>query len=109
MSSEKLLSFLARSRKAVVLTGAGISTGSGIPDFRGPNGVWKTRQPVYFDEFLASEEKRIEYWDYKLEGWRIFRDARPNRTHEAVPALERRGTVEAVVTQTVDGPHQPAA
>ncbi len=107
-ANDHLVELLTSARRILVFTGAGISTGSGIPDFRGPNGVWKTRQPVFFDEFLASEDKRIEYWDYKLEGYRLFRDARPNRIHEAVVALERRGVVEAVVTQNIDGLHQAA-
>src|SRR5215472_10471512 len=106
--NDRLVQLLSEARRILVFTGAGISTGSGIPDFRGPNGVWKKRQPVYFDEFLASEDKRVEHWDFKLESWRIFKDARPNPTHEAVAALERRGTVEAVVTQNIDGLHQAA-
>jgi len=101
-----LVDFLAAARKILVFTGAGVSTGSGIPDFRGPNGIWKTRTPVYFDEFLASEEKRVEYWAGKLEAHALFRDARPNAAHRAIAALERAGRVEAVVTQNIDGLHQ---
>lgn len=92
----------------LVFTGAGLSTGSGIPDFRGPQGLWKKRQPVYFDEFLASEEKRIEHWDYKLEGWEGFRDAQPNAAHRALAALEEDGRLLLLVTQNVDGLHQKA-
>jgi NAD-dependent deacetylase len=99
---------LRGARRIFVFTGAGISTGSGIPDFRGPQGVWKRRQPVYFDEFLASEDKRVAYWEYKAEGWPGFRAARPNATHAAIAALERMGRVEAVVTQNIDGLHQAA-
>ena len=73
----------------LLFTGAGISTGSGIPDFRGPDGVWKRRQPVYYHDFMRSEAARVEYWDFKLEGWPVFRDARPNATHEAIAQLER--------------------
>src|SRR5690349_18437860 len=108
MPSEKLLSFLERSRKAVVLTGAGISTGSGIPDFRGPEGVWKRRQPVYYHDFMRSEAARIEHWDYKLEAWAQFRDAQPNATHHAIVQLERAGKVLAVVTQNIDALHARA-
>jgi NAD-dependent protein deacetylase/lipoamidase len=103
-----LVDLLRKAQRTLVFTGAGISTGSGIPDFRGPDGVWKKRQPVYHDEFLASEEKRIEYWTYKLEGYERFRDARPNATHLAIAELERLGRVQAVVTQNIDGLHQAA-
>lgn len=92
----------------MVFTGAGVSTGSGIPDFRGPNGVWKRRRPVYYEEFLSSEAARIEYWDYKLETWEIYSDARPNAVHHAIAALERAGKVLAVVTQNIDGLHHRA-
>lgn len=99
---------LSRCRRALVFTGAGISTGSGIPDFRGPQGVWKTRQPVYYHDFVASEAARIEYWEFKLEGYPAFRDARPGAAHQAIVELERLGRVELVVTQNVDGLHQAA-
>jgi NAD-dependent deacetylase len=97
---------LGGARRMLVFTGAGISTGSGIPDFRGPGGVWTRRQPVYYSEFLSSEDKRIEYWDYKLEGAAVFAAAQPNATHRAIAALERQ--LDAVVTQNIDGLHQAA-
>ncbi|HVO30079.1 MAG TPA: Sir2 family NAD-dependent protein deacetylase [bacterium] len=99
---------LAAARRILVFTGAGISTGSGIPDFRGPNGVWKTREPVYYDEFLESAEKRIEYWEQKAEAHDLFANAKPNATHHAIVRLEALGRVEAVVTQNIDGLHQEA-
>ena len=89
----------------MIFTGAGISTGSGIPDFRGPQGVWKKRQPVYFQDFMTSESARIEHWDFKLEGWDGYRDAQPNAVHRAIVALESAGKVLAVVTQNIDGLH----
>ena len=104
----KLVQLLRTGQKMLLFTGAGISTGSGIPDFRGPDGVWKKRQPVYYHDFMRSEEARVEHWDYKLEGWPVFREARPNATHEAVVKLERGGKVLAVVTQNIDGLHARA-
>src|SRR5262249_6964731 len=101
----RLVEFLRERGRILVFTGAGISTGSGIPDFRGPDGVWKRRKPVYYQDFMASEAARIEHWDYKLEGWAAFRDAQPNATHRAIVKLERAGRIEAVVTQNIDGLH----
>ncbi|MBI4349663.1 MAG: Sir2 family NAD-dependent protein deacetylase [Elusimicrobia bacterium] len=99
---------LREARRVLVFTGAGLSTGSGIPDFRGPQGVWTRRKPVYFQEFLASEEARAEHWDYKLEGWEAFKQARPNAAHRALLALERAGRLELLVTQNIDGLHHAA-
>ena len=103
-----LVERLHESRRILILSGAGVSTASGIPDFRGPGGVWSRRRPVYYDEFLASEAARVEYWDYKLETWEIYQRAQPNALHDAVVALERAGKVVAVVTQNVDGLHRRA-
>jgi NAD-dependent deacetylase len=105
---DDLLAFLQPTERLLIFTGAGISTGSGIPDFRGPQGIWKTRQPVYFFEFLSSERKRIEHWEYKLESWPSMRDATPNAAHKAVVDLDRAGRLLAVVTQNIDGLHQKA-
>jgi NAD-dependent deacetylase len=107
-SQHSLIALLAGASRILVFTGAGISTGSGIPDFRGPQGVWKHRRPVYFEEFLTSEEARIEHWDFKLEGWPAFKNAQPNPAHIAVARMERAGKVEAVVTQNIDGLHARA-
>src|SRR5213083_1027018 len=103
-----LVPYLKTAQKMLIFTGAGISTGSGIPDFRGPQGVWKRRQPVYFQDFLTSETSRIEHWDYKLEGWEGFRDAQPNAVHRAIVDLEKAGKLLAVVTQNIDGLHSLA-
>ena len=97
--------FLQDANRIMVFTGAGISTGSGIPDFRGPNGVWKRQTPIYYEDFMRSEAARIEHWDYKLEAWPLFRAARPNPVHHAIVRLERAGKVVAVVTQNIDGLH----
>src|SRR5882724_5397654 len=100
-SATDLVSYLRAAQRALIFTGAGISTGSGIPDFRGPQGVWTRRQPVYFQDFMTSEAARIEHWDYKLEGRDAFRDAKPNEVHHAVIRLERVGKLSAVVTQNI--------
>ncbi|MHB8419179.1 MAG: SIR2 family NAD-dependent protein deacylase [Myxococcales bacterium] len=105
---EKLTEALRRARRVFVFTGAGLSTGSGIPDFRGPQGLWKERQPVDFQDFLRSEEKRVEYWDQKAHAHEAFRDARPNAAHLALVDLERAGRLTGLVTQNIDGLHQAA-
>ena len=103
-----LVDYLRASKKMLLFTGAGISTGSGIPDFRGPQGVWTRRQPVYFQDFMTSEAARVEHWDYKLEGRDAFRDARPNAVHHAIVRLEQARKVHAVITQNIDGLHSLA-
>lgn len=105
---DKAISLLQQARCVLVFTGAGLSTGSGIPDFRGPQGVWKTRQPVYYDEFMTHEAKRIEHWDYKLEGYDSFLGAVPNSAHLALVDLERLGKLDTLVTQNIDGLHHRA-
>ncbi|HWI57861.1 MAG TPA: Sir2 family NAD-dependent protein deacetylase [Bacillota bacterium] len=105
---EQLVTLLRGASRILIFTGAGISTGSGIPDFRGPEGVWKRRQPVYYHDFMRSETARIEHWDYKLEGWPAFQRAQPNPAHQAIVRLERAGKVVAVVTQNIDGLHARA-
>ncbi|MCS7090678.1 MAG: Sir2 family NAD-dependent protein deacetylase [Verrucomicrobiota bacterium] len=105
---QRLVELLCRSQKLLIFTGAGISTASGIPDFRGPGGVWTRFRPVTWQEFLASHQARVAHWEYKLEGWTKFRDARPNAAHQAVVQLEQAGKVLLVVTQNIDGLHQMA-
>lgn len=100
-----LAEYLDRANRILLFTGAGISTGSGIPDFRGPQGVWTRRQPVYYNDFMRSEAARIEHWDYKFEGWESFRKAPPNVVHRAIVRLEEAGKVRMVVTQNIDGLH----
>ncbi len=107
-ASAALVDWLRQKQNILVFTGAGISTGSGIPDFRGPEGVWKRRQPVYYHDFMRSEAARLEHWDFKLEGWPAFRDARPNATHQAILRLDGAGKLLAVVTQNIDGLHSRA-
>lgn len=107
MSAEfqRLVAYIRKANQIMVFTGAGISTGSGIPDFRGPNGVWTRRTPVYYQDFMTSEAARVEHWDYKLEAWPAFRAARPNQVHRAIVKLEDAEKVVAVLTQNIDGLH----
>jgi len=103
---EYLMSLLADARRAVVFTGAGISTESGIPDFRSPGGIWSRMKPIYFDEFVASEEKRREAWTRTFSGTMRWVGAKPNKGHYAVARLVARGKATAVITQNVDNLHQ---
>lgn len=106
--TEQLVELLRQSSRILAFTGAGVSTGSGIPDFRGPTGLWQRRRPVYYQDFMTSEAARIEHWDYKLEGWAAFRDAQPNATQHALVRLERAGKLLLLVTQNIDGLHSKA-
>src|SRR5213078_2018944 len=101
-----LARMLAEAKRVVVFTGAGISTESGIPDFRSPGGIWTRMAPIYFDDFLASEEARRETWRRRFAMEDVFAAAAPNRGHRAVDALVRRGKVSTVITQNIDGLHQ---
>ena len=103
---ERLRVLVEGARRAVVFTGAGISTESGIPDFRSPGGVWSRRRPVDFRDFVASESARREAWSQRAESRRTMVRAEPNRGHRAVASLVRRGIVTTVITQNIDGLHQ---
>src|SRR5581483_9140646 len=95
-----------RARFVAVLTGAGLSTASGIPDFRSAGGRWEMYQPVPIQDFVASEEARREYWRYKGETWQVIRSAEPNPAHRALADLAHSGRVSLLVTQNVDGLHE---
>lgn len=103
---ERLSELIANSKRAVAFTGAGISTESGIADFRSPGGIWSRMQPIEFDNFVSSEEMRKESWRRKRVIDRDFKAARPNRGHRALAALIERGTMSAIITQNIDGLHQ---
>ena len=94
------------ARNVVVLTGAGLSTASGIPDFRSPGGRWSQYRPVTIQEFLAGEDARARYWRYKGETWEVISAARPNPAHAALADLVAAGRVALLVTQNVDGLHE---
>ena len=107
MSIDHLRDLLAASKRAVVFTGAGISTESGIPDFRSPgSGLWTKYKPIYFDDFVNSEEMRRESWRRKFAMESVLESAKPNRGHLAVAQLVRRGLVSHVITQNIDNLHQ---
>jgi NAD-dependent SIR2 family protein deacetylase len=101
-----LSAFLDGHRRLLVLTGAGCSAPSGIPDYRDAAGAWKHSQPMTFAEFTRSEAARKRYWAGSLRGWPRVRDARPNPAHAALARLEAQGRVVRLVTQNVDGLHQ---
>ena len=90
----------------MVFTGAGISTESGIPDFRSPGGLWTRYKPVLFQDFMASEEKRRESWRIKFATEKVIADAKPNAGHMAVAKLYHQGKLSSVITQNIDGLHQ---
>lgn len=99
---------IVEGRKNVVFTGAGISTESGIPDYRSKGGIWDKFRPVYFDEFMSSKEARIEYWRRKSELYQELAKAAPNSAHKALVTLYEMNLLEAVITQNIDGLHQKA-
>jgi NAD-dependent deacetylase len=105
---ERMAGWLSAARRAVVFTGAGMSTESGIPDFRSPNGVWARNRPVYYKDFLASAEARYEYWRQKSEAADDFARAAPNEGHLTIARWERSGRIAGVITQNIDGLHQIA-
>ena len=99
--------WIAASKRVVVFTGAGLSTESGIPDFRSPGGVWDRYNPedFYFQNFLASEASREKYWQMSTEMYEPIKKAPPNQAHLAIAELERRGKLDCVITQNIDGLH----
>ena len=101
-----LRGMIEAARRVVVFTGAGISTESGIPDFRSPGGVWEQMKPIMFQDFLASAEARRESWRRRFAADARLRAAEPNRGHRAVARLVREGKVAEVITQNIDGLHQ---
>lgn len=103
---DSLQPLLNESRRTVIFTGAGISTESGIPDFRSPGGIWSKFTPVYYQDFVASEDARREAWRRKMVVDRDMQGAKPNRGHRAVAELIRRNTANYVITQNIDGLHQ---
>ncbi len=105
---ELLASWLRSADTAVAFTGAGISTESGIPDFRSPQGIWSKASPVYFEDFLRSPAARQEYWRQKSIAQVDFAGARPNDGHRVLADWESAGRLRGIITQNIDGLHQEA-
>src|SRR5262245_43370821 len=108
MNFNEAIELIAKSNRIVGFTGAGISTESGIPDFRSPNGIWANNRIIEYQEFISSRTGRIEYWCQKVAMWPEMRDAQPNAGHLAFAELGRRNKLRAMITQNIDGLHQRA-
>ena len=106
--NQELSQYINEAKNIVIFTGAGISTESGIPDFRGPQGVWKTNTPIYFQDFIGSEEVRKESWKRKFSGQDIIKKANPNIGHLAVAEIINEHENAYLITQNVDNLHQDA-
>ncbi len=106
----KVADFIRHAKKVIVFTGAGVSTESGIPDFRSPGGVWNKYNPedFYYQKFIANEEAREKYWQMSREFYEPVKNAQPNAAHKAVAELEKMGKLDCVITQNVDNLHQRA-
>ena len=105
-SVESACRLAAGASRIVGFTGAGISTESGVPDFRSPHGVWAQNRIVDFQEFVSSEAGRIEYWRQKAAAWPAMRDAQPNAGHFAFVELHKQGRLDALITQNIERLHQ---
>ncbi|WP_108123918.1 NAD-dependent protein deacetylase [Saccharospirillum mangrovi] len=107
-AGEQLADFLRRHPRTLVLTGAGVSTDSGIPDYRDDQGGWKRKPPVQHQVFMGDAAMRQRYWGRSLIGWPLMKRAQPNPAHFYLAQLEQRGFVSGLITQNVDGLHQQA-
>ena len=106
MSLEIFQNILSESSNTVVFTGAGISTESGIPDFRSPTGIWTKNKPIEFKDFLSSEEIRVEFWKRKFTVDLTISKAKPNAGHMIISELNHIGKVSKIITQNIDNLHQ---
>lgn len=105
---KKAAALICNAKMIIAFTGAGVSTESGIPDFRSPGGIWEKYQPVYFEDFLSSEGARRKYWQRSRATYPAIRDARPNPTHIALYELEKMGKLDSIITQNIDHLHHHA-
>ena len=106
--NSNLATMIQQAETVVVFTGAGMSTDSGIPDFRSPGGKWSKVLPVMFNDFMQDVESQREYWRQKSEGFDEFGDAQPNLGHQILARWEARQSVAGIITQNIDGLHQDA-
>jgi NAD-dependent deacetylase len=105
MTLEEFAREIRKRGEIVFFTGAGISTESGVPDFRSPGGIWTKYSPVYFDDFVSSEEARVRYWTMKRETHELYKNVEPNIGHRSIAAFEQRGQLLGLITQNIDGLH----
>lgn len=105
MTLEAFAAKIRACRDIVFFTGAGISTESGVPDFRSPGGIWTRYSPVYYDDFVSSAEARLRYWKMKSETHKLYKNVHPNIGHYAIKTFEEKGQLLGLITQNVDGLH----
>ena len=103
MQLEEFAAQIRTHRGIVFFTGAGISTESGVPDFRSPGGIWTKYQPVYFQDFVASETARIQHWCLKKATYELYKKVKPNIGHYTIRDFEQRGQLLGLITQNIDG------
>ncbi len=108
MDLDQFAKRVSSSSAIVFFTGAGISTESGVPDFRSPGGVWTKYQPVLFQDFLAGEAARVQHWQLKKATYELFKTVKPNIGHYAIREFEQRGQLLGLITQNIDGLHKIA-
>src|SRR5215467_752024 len=105
MTIEEFAVKIRENEEIVVFTGAGISTESGIPDFRSPGGIWTRYTPISFQDYMGSEKARIESWKRRLETQEAYKKAKPNIGHYTIQSLDQKGKLVGLITQNVDGLH----
>lgn len=105
---KEIKSLIENSHQVVIFTGAGISTDSGVPDYRSPGGIWQKYEPVYFDQFMSDIHARRRYWKMKKESYEIYKKAKPNSHHLKINDWYKDGHVSGVITQNIDGFHYMA-
>jgi len=105
MTLQEFAQQIRKRGELVFFTGAGVSTESGVPDFRSPGGIWTKYSPVYFDDFVSNEEARVRYWTMKRETHDLYKNVQPNIGHYSIASFEQRGQLLGLITQNVDGLH----